>query len=248
MVDDKTILEAINDLSEIAEYGLVVYQNPDFGYIYVDVGNIRFGLNPFEVQHPRRTEILVHYELGQTVYSNTDIDVEVFTQPAIQEPVELQQILAEWGLPFVHVDELGNLRVSASETDKIWFSARPNWVSELVDDATEIGLFLPIPTAAFSVFVDELGQKRAQLFYPVPADMSALIESAREVDFTPEGFLRFELNGQYYEGLLDFFIWQGDAIGDELMVEEVADTNDDGLDDFLITYPNGAQQLLWRFY
>ncbi len=188
VVDDKTILEAINDLPEIAEYGLVVYQNPDFGYIYVDVGDIRFGLNPFEVQHPRRTEILVHYELGQTVYSNTDIDVEVFTQPAIQEPVELQRILAEWGLPFVHVDELGNLRVSASETDEVWYSARPNWVSELVDDATEIGLFLPIPTAAFSVFVDELGQKRAQLFYPVPADMSALIESAREVDFTPEGF------------------------------------------------------------
>jgi len=174
------------------------------------------------------------------------IDLEVFTPTAIQVPKALLTALAEQNLFISRVDYMGNLQVKGTETDQFWYSARPDTATEVVEDEAETGLFLRTPTAAFLVYTDEDGQKREQLFYPVPADMLALLQSAQQVDLTTAGVLRFNLNGTRYEGLLDYLVMQGEATNNGILVEEIADTNGDSLEDFLITYPNGAQQVLWR--
>ncbi|GEM_PF-3378022 len=246
VVEGEGLLAAINALPEFADSNLTVFQNDRFGYLQLDIEEVRYAENPLtalQLPKPARLQI----EKRDAVRFNTRIDIELFAQPAIQAPVALQATLAEWELPKIRVNRMGNLQVRSTETDDdIWYSARANFMSEVVENEAETGLFLRYLTAAFLVYTDDEGQKREQLFYPAPADMSALLQSARQVDLTTQGVLRFSLAGRTYDGLLDFLVIQGEATTTGIQVEQIADTNGDDVEDFLIIYPNGAQQMLWR--
>jgi hypothetical protein len=57
--------------------------------------------------------------------------------------------------------------------------------------------------------------------------------------------LRTTLEGQTYQGQMAEQVTPGIAPEDgNLQLVAIPDTNDDGIDDFLITYPDGQQQIL----
>jgi hypothetical protein len=58
--------------------------------------------------------------------------------------------------------------------------------------------------------------------------------------------LRAKLDGQTHQGVLAEQLTQGPAPADgQLQLTAIPDANADGIDDFLITYPNGEQQVLY---
>jgi WD40 repeat protein len=60
--------------------------------------------------------------------------------------------------------------------------------------------------------------------------------------------LRITLEGQTYQGQLAEAVIPGPVQADgKLQLIAIPDTNDDGIDDFLITYPDGQQQELYYF-
>jgi len=245
IVDGDGILAAINAIPDIVEANLTVHQNNDFGYLHAELEGRRYAVNCSTVQHTQGYAAL-QLGIAQTVRFQTMTQMNVLTQPAIQAPEALQAALAELGLPITRVKSTGNLQIRTTETAEIWYSARPDLASDEIEDDAETGLFLESLTEAFFVFADEQGRKREQLFYPAPADMLALRQKATSVDLTTEGLLRFSHTGKRYQGVLDYLVTQGNATNNGLTVRETADTNGDGLEDFLITYPDGAQQILWR--
>lgn len=67
------------------------------------------------------------------------------------------------------------------------------------------------------------------------------------MNLTTEGILSFKLKNISYEGKLDYLVKQGTVPKNKkLTIQEITDSNNDDLTDFLITYPNGATQILWQ--
>jgi len=62
-----------------------------------------------------------------------------------------------------------------------------------------------------------------------------------QFDLTPNGILEFEINGQKFKGRLDYKVEQGKATAQAIKVTAIPDSNGD----FMITYPDGAEQRLF---
>ncbi len=245
IVDGEGILKAINAIPDFAEANLIIHQNDD-DTLQLDVEGTRFVVNPLMVRQTQ-DRVRLQVEVSQTVRFKTHTQLEVLAQPAVQALEALQAALAELNLQVIRVSQkTGNLQIKTTETDEIWYSARPDFASEVVEDEAETGLIAESVAQAFLTFIDDDGQKRQQLFYPAPANMAALLQSDPQMDLTTAGILHFRLAGKTYEGVLDYLVVQGEATDNGVQVREIADSNYDGLEDFLITYPDGAQQMLWR--
>jgi hypothetical protein len=174
-------------------------------------------------------------ESGQTVRFKTDTQIDVLAPPAVQDMSSLKEALIKINLPEVNLSNDGNIKVQATET--IWYSARPDLASTKVDKDTANGFITKEDGNIALIFADEKGEKREQILYPSPADMSAL----GKFDLTPKGILEFEINGQKFKGRLDYKVEQGKATTEGIKVTEIPDSNGD----FMITYPDGTEQRLF---
>ena len=135
----------------------------------------------------------------------------------------------------IKITEEGNIKIPATET--IWLSARPDLASTTVDKDTPNGFITKEDGNVALIFEDEKGEKREQILYPSPANMSAL----EKFDLTPKGILEIEIKGKKIKGRLDYKVEQGKAISETIKVTEIPDSNGD----VLITYPDGAEQRLF---
>jgi len=60
-------------------------------------------------------------------------------------------------------------------------------------------------------------------------------------DLTPNGILEFEIKGKKIKGRLDYKVEQGTTTAEAIKVTVIPDSNGD----FMITYPDGAEQRLF---
>jgi hypothetical protein len=157
------------------------------------------------------------------------------TQQTTPELTLLQHDLIKINLPEVNISNDGNIKVSATETT--WYSGRPDLASRIVDKDTPNGFLTKEDGNVALIFEDEKGEKREQILYPSPADMSAL----GKFDLTPNGILEFEIKGKKFKGRLDYKVEQGKATAEGIKVTEIPDSNGN----FMITYPDGAEQRLF---
>jgi hypothetical protein len=227
------ILPAINRLQEFAPPELTVLQH-DKGFIYLDIEGIRYAVNPIKVKHLAESERL-QLESGQTVRFKTDTQIDVLAPPAIQDISSFNDLLSKINLPKVNINNDGNIKVSATET--IWYSGRPDLASTIVDKNTPNGFITKEDGNVALIFEDENGEKREQILYPSPADMSAL----EEFELTSKGILEIEIDGQKIKGRLDYQVKQGTTNSDGIKITEIPDSNGD----FMIIYPDGAEQRLF---
>jgi len=169
-------------------------------------------------------------ESGQTVRFKTDTQIEVLAPPAVQDISSFKETLIKINLPTVNINNDGNIKVPV--TEKVWYNGRPDLASRIVDKDTPNGFITKEDGNVALIFEDETGEKREQIFYP-----SAL----GKFDLTPTGILEVEINGQKFKGRLDYKVEQGKATSEAIKVTEIPDSNGD----FMITYPDGAEQRLF---
>jgi CSLREA domain-containing protein len=201
VIGGEGILPAINRLSEFVPAELTVLQH-DKGFIYLDIEGIRYAVNPIKVKHLSEAERL-QLESGQTVRFKTDTQIDVLAPPAIQDISSFKETLIKINLPTVNINNDGNIKVLV--TEKVWYSGRPDLASTTVDKDTPNGFITKEDGNVALIFEDEKGEKREQILYPSPANMSAL----GKFDLTPKGILEFEINGQKFKGRLDYQVKQG---------------------------------------
>jgi hypothetical protein len=233
VVNGNGILPAINRIPEVIAAKLTIKQH-DIGYVYLDIEGTRYAVNPLQIKAKLKSASL-QVSVAQTVSFQTSTKIEVLAQPAVQAPAALKTALSIFNLPTVHITEIGNIQIPV--TEKIWYSGRPDLTSKVVDPNTSIGLINKENIVAL-IFEDENGQKREQILYPAPANMSALLEATEQLKLSVDGILQFQFNGINYQGSLDYQIIQGEKPSNGEI--EIRENNDN----FLIIYPDGAQQIL----
>lgn len=233
VINGNGILSAINRIPEVVAAKLTIKQH-DIGYVYLDIEGTRYAVNPLQIKAKFKSASL-QLSVAQTVSFQTSTKIEVLAQPAVQAPAALKTALSNFNLPTVHITEIGNIQIPV--TEKMWYSGRPDLTSKLVDPNTSIGLINKDNIVAL-IFEDENGQKREQILYPAPANMSALLEATEQLNLSADGILQFQFNGINYQGSLDYQIIQGEKPSNGEI--EIRENNDN----FLIIYPDGAQQIL----
>ena len=214
-----------------------IFQHSHYCYIYADVEEIRYAVNPYTLENwliPEGIEV----DFGENILFNTPGNLEIFAPPAVQAPDVLQAaLLSQFHLSYVRILPNGNLQVKISETDENWYCARGALVSMVAEGAT-LGLGINNGVASLT-YVDEEGQTRAQTFYPAPADPNAFFQATLNTN----GFLSFEVNGESYAGQLDYLVTPGAAPeSGGLEVEAI-----EGTADVLIIYPDGSRQRLFGY-
>jgi len=242
------ILTVINELPLFKDNGWVLSQNKELGYFEVTIDNVRYAEIPFSVRKTTAGADMLVLD-AQSLSFVTKSGLDVLTNPALQAPSALQTALGElFDLSEFTLQANGNLSVPAGEG--IWYSARPDWSSLKLDDVPEsVGLSLEVSphvsgaSLASLVFADNDEYYRQNLFSSL-ADPEALAAVAKNVSTEPYGLVNFTLNGKAYRGVVDYLVTQTDTTTNTLQVEHIADVNGDGIDDVMLTYPSGKQQMV----
>jgi hypothetical protein len=234
------LLAKINRLQQIIATNNQIAQQNNTGFLTLKIETTFFAVIPMKVQGVKNktrasTEQSVRLGIGQRVYFTTEDGMEVTANPAVQDLKQLKTALAQLNLPTLKITEEGNIKIPVSET--IWYSARPDLASTKVDKDTENGFIVKEDGNVALIFENENGEKREQILYPSPADMSAL----EEFELTSKGILEIEIDGQKIKGRLDYQVKQGTTNSDGIKITEIPDSNGD----FMIIYPDGAQQGLF---
>jgi hypothetical protein len=97
------------------------------------------------------------------------------------------------------------------------------------------------------VFVDENGTVRQQFFYPAQVVPEDLYSAAENLVLTDEGLVSLSLDGQHYYGVLDYLVRQDTpATQNRLQIESIRDINGDGKENWMLIYPSGEREILFR--
>jgi hypothetical protein len=163
--------------------------------------------------------------------------------------------LADINLPEAILQTNGNLRIPAGNRDESWFSTRPDWLATELSNDSNIasGLFLkdsPNLTGtffAYVIFQDNSRTQRQQFFYPAIANPNVLYDYAQDIIIEPYGSVSFKLGEQSYRGVIDYLVTKGTPPDTgTLQIEPIADMNGDGIEDWVLIYPDGENQRLFQ--
>ncbi len=241
------ILGAINDLYALKNAGLVLTQQANYGYLSVDIEQVRYAVLPLQVRQVINNHRSDDPEAaaGMTLAADgtvtwvTHTGREVVAYPVIQAPAALQDALRAWNLTAdMQLDGI----IKVPTTEGAFFMARPNLYSIPVSQEQPLGLNVTSPISL--IFDDEAGIRRQQLIYPAPADTSVLADQSNVIG--NDGRVSLQINNRTYQGMLDYLATSGTraTIG-QLEVIDAGDLNGDGLNDYQLIYPNGVKQLLF---
>jgi trimeric autotransporter adhesin len=103
------------------------------------------------------------------------------------------------------------------------------------------------------LFDDILGQRRQQIFYRTVYSFNAWRTWAQKyqfnLTFSPDGVVNIKVGNDLYKGVFDYFVTKGlTPSNGELNIASIPDKNQDGINDFLITYPDGSQQIMYFIF
>ncbi len=245
------LLTQINAIAEIAQSGGAFIQHAD-GIVEISLGGIRFSLLPSRLKQDNSSREAGIYPLADEVVELVTNAGRVLTfTPAINNPNALQQVLQASLLAQAN----GNIKVLQNGG---YLLLRPQLQSLLSLTPLDFdGMQLLKLQASPASGVEQMqlqqrvqGQTWQQNFAAYPADIDSI---QAIVDFAPnasdlyvdnQGVLHITINGQVARGLLAYQVNSGAAAGG-LDFISTADTNGDGIDDFLIRYPNGESQILY---
>jgi hypothetical protein len=187
------------------------------------------------------------YGFGNVLYLTAN-DVEIKSQPSVQNLESLTSYLTNEGFTNLTVKDDGNI---SAKKDGKYYNFRPSITSKEVDASTTLGFknnksFEDGGLVTFIFAEDESGEKREQVLYPAPASLDNMTEASVTMltqnnqmnnSYPEDGKIKFEFNGTTYEGTLDYYVETGTS---------TAFAVTDNSDHFLITYTNGSKQKLFK--
>jgi uncharacterized protein YjbI with pentapeptide repeats len=246
---ESSILEALNEIPDVQARGWKISQNEQYGYLQVAQNNSQIALQLWSIKRNTVDKAQMQMTEQQTTMFITQTGLEILAQPAVQAPCELQAALERLNLPAFVTQPNGNVIIPVSKTT--WYSARPDAATREITDSTTLGInFLSSSKVAGTViaqqvFVDRDGKQREQLFYPAIAIPEVLDKSADGMTIELNGVVTFTLAGQKYHGGVDYIVTKDKVTTETLKVQLLPDSNGDGQEDWLITYPTGEQQKIY---
>jgi len=176
--------------------------------------------------------------------------LEVQNLEALQE--ELNALL---GITEVTIDEAGHLHIPI--TEGVRYVVRPDRQSSRAEEGASAGLFTTLGgggvlESVTFIYEDEDEELREQVLHPGAVDEEALkavitnaLPNVQNVIILEDGTVKIKVAFQYFIGQLDFLVTSGGPVSATGDFALTADLNDDGVADYLITYPNGDQQILF---
>ncbi|OQW93429.1 MAG: hypothetical protein BWK79_11185 [Beggiatoa sp. IS2] len=256
------ILGAINGLYDLASEGFVLTQNSQNGHLQLDIEQFHYAVLPVQVTQILRKQATEYIPMGMSVHPDGEVNFithtgrEIRTFPVVQAPLALQESLKSLGYESFTLLANGSLQVPANGRN--YFSARPSLFATDLDTNLPLGLsstdcewLLGLP--AVYLIYDVEGQLRQQFFYPAAADPDALYVLAGESQTVLEnGGRAFVHTGNgidkhSYRGYFDYLVKPGaEPSGRRARIDVTDDVNQDGLPDYLVTYPNGDRQILFQ--
>jgi len=243
------ILGAINGLEELNG---MLQQNPETGYLEMELEPFHYAVLPVQVNQILKKQ--VDSSIAQGMLVNPDGQItwvthtsrEIVAVPVVQEPSALREALGKLGLRGMMMQKNGNLTIPVG--DGTYYSARPDLFSMEVAADSPVGL--DITSSAWSDKVGIVGlvfeqadKRRQQMFYPAPADPSAL---SQETQIFLDGRVSVQVDSRRYQGLLDYLVKPGDSSAKAAKILEIEDLNADGWRDYQIIYPNGDRQIMYQ--
>jgi hypothetical protein len=135
------IVSAINGLYQLADANFSLKQNPDNGYLTLDIESfIHYAVLPMQVRQVWGTNVKTKElsPLGLTVKLDGEVIFithtgrEIKTLPVVQDPQALRKALSILGLNQMTLLSNGNLEIPVS--DDAYYMARPNLFSENLFD------------------------------------------------------------------------------------------------------------------
>ena len=259
------IVGAINGLLEFTSLALALEQNPENGYLVLDVTPFHYRVLPVQVRQIWGKQTIENKPLtpmGIKANPNGEVTFithtgrEVTTLPVVQNPQALREALAIFGLNQVSMQSNGNLKIPIHSGR--YYMVRPDLLSmdkpthKLVGIKGTNSSWLSNLVEVFLVFEEDTGNVRQQLIYPAAANPQALYDVQSGTDESQtvlylDGRAHVFTDKDVYKGLFDYLVVPGSPpFAMKLQVLDIEDINADGLTDYRIIYPNGDNQVMYQ--
>jgi len=259
------IVGAINGLLELTNLALGLRQNPDNGYLVLDVTPFHYRVLPVQVRQIWGKQTIENKQLTPMGISTSPLGEvtfithtgrEITTLPVVQNPQALQAALAIFGLNQMSMQSSGNLKIPTLNGQ--YYMVRPDLWSMDMPTHKLVGIrgtnssWLSNLVEVFLLFEGATGNVRQQLLYPAAANPQALYDAQSGTD---ESQTVLYLDGRayvftdkgVYKGLFDYLVTPGSPpFARKLQILDIEDINADGLTDYRIIYPNGDNQMMYQ--
>jgi hypothetical protein len=241
------LIGSINDLPQLANRGWKAKLDPRYGFLTLDVGDLRFAAIPLEVNQTL-TEMTEGISLGMTPQADGQIIFrnhngrKIIAQPVIQNPAALEEQLRQLGL---NVEMLANGNLKATLADGSYVIGRAGLSAQRVSQETPLGLYYT-DKPVYLVFEDDQGQRWQQYIYPAAADPQELANQIEEVSLANDGQLKVRQGERVYQGQLDYLVVTSkQPRSGNLQFIDIPDVNGDHCGDYQIIYSSQESQILF---
>ncbi len=172
--------------------------------------------------------------------------------------VTFAKYLQSVGLNVITTNANGTISVTSGD---ITFLIRPSFQSELVEEGETLGEGFNITTEAGDAVISSMilgyynddEELRKQALYPAPLDvevfktlLAKLVPNVSKVEVAQTGEVTITVAGQHVKGVLDYVVHKNAAPASaDGAIQMLGDIDGNGLNDFLITYPNGTTQIFF---
>jgi len=236
LINAPTLLEQINELSEIKDSDWQLVQNPENGQLELTIENVRFAVLPVQVKQTNRHAKLTINPDGSVTFI-TAPGREIIAYPVIQEISAL--IEAPLGIHQVVLQENGIL---TAELDEGKVVARTDMAATPVSDEEPLGLFPSELNTMRLIFEEETGQKRQQRIYPTCAYPEIL--NNYSLTWVHKGKVSITIKGQRYQGIFDYVLSPNKNGERNTQVVFTPVSENGNIVAFEVIYPTGERQML----
>ncbi len=176
----------------------------------------------------------------------------------VQSMVTFAKYLQSVGLNVIETNANGTISVTSGD---VTFLVRPSFQSNLVEDGESISEGFNIATEASGAAISSMvlgyynddEELRKQALYPAPLDvevfktlLAKLVPNVSKVEVAQTGEVTITVAGQHVKGILDYVVHKNAAPASANgAIQMLGDIDGNGLNDFLITYPNGTTQVFF---
>jgi hypothetical protein len=233
-----SLLEQINELSEMKDNNWQLVQNPENGQLELTIENVRFAVLPVQVKQTNRHAKLT-INPDDSVTFITAQGREIFAYSVIQNRSALIKAVAPLGIHQVVLQENGIL---TAELDEGKVVARTDMAATPVSDDEPLGLFPSELNTMRLIFEEETGQKRQQRIYPTCAYPEIL--NNYSLTWVHKGKVSITIKGKRYQGIFDYVLSPNENGERNTQVVFTPVSENGNIVAFEVIYPTGERQML----
>ncbi|MCP4697869.1 MAG: beta-propeller fold lactonase family protein [Gammaproteobacteria bacterium] len=241
----------IERIPGVAEAGLKITSNKDYGTLLITITHESTGLRALLAPGPTEQRPYGSTDPGLNINGNGSIEFiapsarAMTAWPLVQDANTLLAALQETGFQ-IFGDGSFSMQIDADTR----YVLRPDMLSSLAP-SQPLGINATLGFVEL-VFDDKDKVRRMQKLYPIPADAQALrayleTETEGTVTFGNTGKISVAGGLAPFEGELDYAVESSASPSDKIqLMKNIVDIDMDGVKDFLVIYPNGESQVIYR--